>query len=81
MNWVIIIWSMVASACLTLAAMHLLVWFKKRAVWANLVFSLMAEATAALAFCELWMMQAETPGGSAPSSTGAAPRSAPGGPA
>jgi two-component system sensor kinase FixL len=62
MNWVTIIWSMVASACLTLAAMHLLVWLKKRAVWANLVFSLMAAATAALAFCELWMMQAETPG-------------------
>jgi two-component system sensor kinase FixL len=62
MSWVTIIWSMVASACLTLAAVHLLVWCKKRTAWANLLFSLTAVATAAMAFCELWMMRAETPG-------------------
>jgi PAS domain S-box-containing protein len=62
MSWVTIIWSMVASACLTLAAVYLLVWCKKRTEWANLLFSLTAVATAAMAFCELWMMQAETPG-------------------
>ena len=62
MSWVTVIWSMVASACLTLAAMHLLVWCKKRTAWANLLFSLTAAATAALAGCELWMMRAETPG-------------------
>jgi two-component system, LuxR family, sensor kinase FixL len=61
MNWVTIIWSMVASACLTLAAMHLLVWSKRRAAWANALFSLTAVGTAAMAFCELWMMWAETP--------------------
>jgi two-component system, LuxR family, sensor kinase FixL len=62
MSWITVIWSMVASACLTLAAMHLLIWFKKRAEWAHLLFSLAAAATAALAGCELWMMRAETPG-------------------
>jgi len=62
MSWVTVIWSMVASACLTLAAMHLLVWSKKRTEWANLLFSLTAVATAAMAFGELWMMRAETPG-------------------
>ena len=62
MSWVTIIWSMVASACLTLAAMHLLIWCKKRTAWANLLFSLTAVATAAMACCELWMMGAETPG-------------------
>jgi PAS domain S-box-containing protein len=62
MNWVTIIWSMVASACLTLAAVHLLIWCKKRAAWTNLLFSLTAVGTAALAFCELWMMRAETTG-------------------
>jgi two-component system sensor kinase FixL len=51
---------MVASACLTLAAMHLLVWCKQRTAWANLLFALTAVATAAVAGCELWLMRAET---------------------
>ena len=62
MSWVTIIWSMVASACLTLAAMHLLVWCKKRTAWSHLLFSLTAVATAVMACCEFWMMRAETPG-------------------
>ena len=62
MSWVTIIWSMVASACLTLAGMHLLVWCRKRTARANLLFALTAMATAALAACELWMMRAETTG-------------------
>jgi len=62
MSWVTIIWSMVASACLTLAAVYLLVWCKKRTEWANLLFSLTAVATTAMAFCEMEMMRAETPG-------------------
>ena len=61
MGWVTIIWSMVASACLTLAALHLLVWCKKHTAWANLLFALTAAATAALAVCEFWMMRGETP--------------------
>ena len=56
-----VIWSMSASACLTLAAIHLLIWAKDRAAVANLVFSLLAIATAAWTFCELWMMRADTP--------------------
>ncbi len=62
MSWVTIIWSMVASACLTLAAVNLLVWCKKRTEWANLLFSLTAVGTAGMAYCELWMMRAGTPG-------------------
>jgi len=62
MNWVTIIWSMVASACLVLAAMYLLVWAMKRSAWTNLLFALTAIATAALAYCELSMMWAQTPG-------------------
>jgi PAS domain S-box-containing protein len=61
MNLVTIIWSMVASACLTLAAMNLLVWFQKRTSWANLLLSMMAAGTAGIAFCELSMMLAATP--------------------
>ena len=52
---------MIASACLTLAAMNLLVWFQKRTSWANLLLSLMAAGTAGIAFCELSMMLAATP--------------------
>jgi hypothetical protein len=62
MSWVTIIWSMTASACLTLAAVNLLVWCKKRTERANLLFSLTAVGTAGMAFCELWMIRAETPG-------------------
>jgi two-component system, LuxR family, sensor kinase FixL len=61
MSWVTIVWSMVASASLTLAVMYFLVWCTKRTAWANLFFSLMALGTTALAFCELWMMRAQTP--------------------
>ena len=61
MSWVTIIWSMAASASLTLAAMHLLVWCRKRAAWVNLLFALTAIATAGVAACELWMMHSETP--------------------
>jgi PAS domain S-box-containing protein len=61
MNLVTIIWSMVASACLTLAVMNLLVWFKERTAWSYLLISVMAAGTAGIAFCELFMMLAATP--------------------
>jgi two-component system sensor kinase FixL len=60
MTWVTIIWSMIASACLTLAAMHLLIWCKRRTAWASLIFAVMAVMTATLAGLELWGMRAET---------------------
>ena len=61
MNWVTIIWAMIASACLTLALVHVLVWWRRPEARANLLFALMAVATAVFAGCELWMMGAETP--------------------
>ena len=62
MSWVTIIWAMIASACLTLALVHVLVWWRRRDARANLFFALSAVATAVFAGCELWMMRAETPG-------------------
>src|SRR5206468_8834711 len=62
MNWVTIIWSMGGGACLTLALLHLVVWWKDRAARANLVFAVMAMAVAVFAALELAMMRAETPG-------------------
>ena len=35
MSWVTVIWSMVASACLTLSAIYLLVWWSNRTAWAE----------------------------------------------
>ena len=32
MSWVTIIWAMIASACLTLALVHVLVWWRRREV-------------------------------------------------
>jgi two-component system, LuxR family, sensor kinase FixL len=61
LNWVLVVWSMAASASLTLAAIHFLVWFKNRTAWANLLFSLAAMAAVATACGELWMMRAQTP--------------------
>ena len=61
MSWVTIIWSMVASACLTLAVIYFVVWRRNRTEWAHLLFSVTAASTTAIAFCELWLMRAETP--------------------
>ena len=62
MSWVTVIWSMIASACLTLGAIHWLVWYRNRTAWAHLLFSATAASTAAFTFCELWLMRVQTPG-------------------
>lgn len=61
MSWCTVVWSMIAGACLTLAGLNILVWWRQREAGGNLLFSLSAMATAAMAGCELWMMRAETP--------------------
>ena len=62
MSWVVVIWSMVASACLTLAAIYGFVWSRNRTAWAHLLFAATAASTAVFTFCELWLMRVETPG-------------------
>jgi len=61
MNWVTVIWSMGSGACVVLALMHIVVWWKDPAARANLVFSVMAIAVATFAALELALMRAETP--------------------
>jgi two-component system sensor kinase FixL len=61
MSWVTVVWSMNAAACLTLALMHVVIWWNDRAARANLVFAVMATAVAVFAAFELAMMHAETP--------------------
>src|SRR5438093_4024682 len=61
MNWVTVIWSIGAGACLTLAFLQFIVWWKDRSARANLVFSVGAVAVAVFAALELALMRAETP--------------------
>ena len=60
MSWVTIIWAMVASACITLALVHLVVWLKQPDQYAHLLFSATAISVAAIAACELLLMRAQT---------------------
>lgn len=60
MSWVTAIWSAIVSACLTLALIHGLVWWKRREARGNLLFSISAAATSGMAACEVWMMHART---------------------
>jgi len=48
MSWVTVVWSMIAAACLTLALVHGLVWWWRRAAWANALFALTAVFTGGL---------------------------------
>ena len=62
MQWLTIAYSMTAAACLTLAAVHLLVWIKRPEERAHLAFSLTAIFVAAIVPFELSMGRAQTPG-------------------
>lgn len=57
MSPVTIIWSMVASACLVLAAIHLLVWSRHRQSRDRIALGIHCLATAAMAFSELALMR------------------------
>ena len=60
MSWVTVVWSMVAAACLTMAAMYFLIWCRNRGSRAELFFAVTAASTTAIAFSELWIMRAQT---------------------
>ena len=61
MSWVTVIWSIGAGACLTLAFLQFIVWWKDRAALANLAFSFGAVAVSFFAALELALMRAGTP--------------------
>jgi two-component system, LuxR family, sensor kinase FixL len=58
MSWVTVIWSMLASACLTLGLLHGLVWRKQKSARGSLMFCLLAAAAIAMGVIEQWMMHA-----------------------
>jgi signal transduction histidine kinase len=61
MSWVTVIFSMTASACLTLALIHVCIWWQQRNAWASLLFALTAIGTAAAAACNLALLHADSP--------------------
>jgi two-component system sensor kinase FixL len=60
MNWITVVWSINAGACLTLAAFYCAVWSKQRDNPVHLLFSCSAVAAAAISALELEMMNAQT---------------------
>jgi len=58
---VTVLWSMIAAACLTLAAVHLPVWWRDREASTSLAFAVAAASTAVIACCELLALHAATP--------------------
>ncbi|MBI1374763.1 MAG: PAS domain S-box protein [Phycisphaera sp.] len=61
MNTIVILWSMVAAACLTLSMVHVMVWVRRRRSLAHLTFACMAAMVAAFAVCDMFMMTSQTP--------------------
>ena len=61
MSWVAIVWSMTVWACLTLAILHLVIWFKQTRQFAYLLFSVIGASVAAIALCELLALRAQSP--------------------
>jgi two-component system sensor kinase FixL len=57
MSWITVVWSMMASAILTLALLHLFIWFNQRRQWAHLFFSMAAVAVAVITAMEFMGMR------------------------
>src|SRR5689334_18504532 len=60
MSLVTVVWSMIAAASLTLAAVHLPVWLRNHGARANLAFAIVATSTGVLSYFELRVLQAKT---------------------
>src|SRR5579864_1628579 len=60
MSWITVIWAMIASACLTLGMINLVIWVQQIQRRAHLLFSVTAISVAAIAGCELLLMRAQT---------------------
>ena len=59
MPWVTVIWSMIASACLTLGAIDGLAWSRKRSAWASRLVQQLQVSQAELRESEARLARAE----------------------
>ena len=62
MNWIALLYAMMAAFAATIASIYLVAWLIQREAWWYLVFVLLAVSIAGLAGTELWMLRAQTPG-------------------
>src|ERR1700722_13297268 len=61
MMWPTVVYSMTASACLTLGLIHALIWSRQRDAWPNLSCAVAACGTAAFSACDLAAQLAPSP--------------------
>ncbi len=61
MNWVMVLWPVMSGACLTMAFLHAVLWYRERRT-AHFLFALLAVSIAVISVGELAMMFAQTPG-------------------
>ena len=61
MSWITFIWSLTVGICLTLGAVHFLVWTRRRDEWANLGFSITTVAVAGYAVLDMIALRGQTP--------------------
>jgi two-component system, LuxR family, sensor kinase FixL len=61
MMWTTVVYSITASACLTLGLIHALIWWRQRDAWPNLLFAVAAIGTAAFTACDLAAQLATSP--------------------
>lgn len=59
--WPTVVFSMTASACLTLGLIHALIWWRQQDAWSNLLFAIAAFGTAAFTACDLAAQLATSP--------------------
>jgi PAS domain S-box-containing protein len=60
-SWIVVAWTAMAAASLTLACIHLVVWLRRRTEYGHLLFSALALSAAAFGWFELSLMRASTP--------------------
>jgi two-component system sensor kinase FixL len=61
MDWVLMVWSVMAGLCLMLGLTHLMIWWGHRALWENLWFTLTVSGVVGMMVCEMAGMRAATP--------------------
>jgi len=63
MTWIDIAWPMMSAACLTIALVHVVTWYKQRNLTDHLALGLICFGIGAVAILEWQMMRAQTPAG------------------
>ncbi len=60
MSWLTVTWLIIASMCMTLAAIHAHVWLRRREAIGNAAFAILAVSVAGMGYAELGMAHAAT---------------------